>query len=69
MQPIRPHSRTIVASDTRAAAGPAAGLAAGGTDEDTYPAFERMAAELETRIGFLLATIGAAAAPASTREA
>ena len=29
--------------------------APGGTDEDTYPAFERMAAELETRIGFLLA--------------
>jgi protein-tyrosine-phosphatase len=34
--------------------------AAGGTDQDTYPAFERMAAELETRIGFLLAMIGAA---------
>jgi len=43
--------------------------APGGTDEDTYPAFERMAAELETRIGFLLATIGAAPAPAPGREA
>jgi len=42
--------------------------ASGGTDEDTYPAFERMAAELETRIGFLLATIGAASGPASTQE-
>jgi protein-tyrosine-phosphatase len=30
-----------------------------GTGRDSYPAFERMAAELETRIGFLLATIGA----------
>ena len=43
--------------------------APGGTDEDTYPAFERMAAELETRVGFLLATIGAAPVPASTQEA
>ena len=42
--------------------------AAGGTGQDTYPAFERMAAELDTRIGFLLATIGAAPAPASTQE-
>jgi ArsR family transcriptional regulator, arsenate/arsenite/antimonite-responsive transcriptional repressor / arsenate reductase (thioredoxin) len=41
----------------------------GGTGQDTYPAFERMAAELETRIGFLLAAIGAALAPASTQEA
>ena len=39
-----------------------------GTGQDTYPAFERMATELETRIGFLLATIGAASAPASTQE-
>jgi ArsR family transcriptional regulator, arsenate/arsenite/antimonite-responsive transcriptional repressor / arsenate reductase (thioredoxin) len=39
--------------------------APGGTDEDTYPAFERMAAELAARIGFLLAAIGAAPAPAS----
>ena len=43
--------------------------ASGGTGQDTYPAFERMAAELETRIGFLLAAIGAAPAPASTQEA
>ncbi len=39
--------------------------ATGGSDEDTYPAFEQMAAELETRIGFWLAAIGAAPAPAS----
>ena len=43
--------------------------ASGGTGQDTYPAFERMAAELETRIGFLLAAIGAAPAQASTQEA
>jgi ArsR family transcriptional regulator, arsenate/arsenite/antimonite-responsive transcriptional repressor / arsenate reductase (thioredoxin) len=42
--------------------------ASAGTGQDTYPAFERMAAELDTRIGFLLATIGAAPAPASTQE-
>jgi protein-tyrosine-phosphatase len=42
--------------------------ASGGTDEDTYPAFQRMAAELETRIGFLLAVIGAASAQASVQE-
>ena len=29
-----------------------------GTDDETLPAFERVAAELETRIGFLLAAIG-----------
>jgi len=29
-----------------------------GTDEETRPAFERVAAELETRIGFLLEAIG-----------
>jgi protein-tyrosine-phosphatase len=29
-----------------------------GTDDETLPAFERTAAELETRIGFLLAAIG-----------
>ena len=40
----------------------------GGTDEDTYPAFERMATELETRIGFLLAAIGAAPARLSIQE-
>ena len=42
--------------------------ASGGTGQDTYPAFERMAAELDMRIRFLLATIGAAPAPASTQE-
>jgi protein-tyrosine-phosphatase/DNA-binding transcriptional ArsR family regulator len=42
--------------------------ASGGSDQDTYPAFERMAAELETRIGFLLAMIGAAPAQASVQE-
>jgi len=42
--------------------------ASGGTGQDTYPPFERMAAELETRIGFLLAAIGAAPAPAPTQE-
>jgi len=42
--------------------------ASGGTDQDTYPVFERMAAELETRIGFLLAMIGAAPAHASIQE-
>jgi protein-tyrosine-phosphatase/DNA-binding transcriptional ArsR family regulator len=42
--------------------------APGGTDQDTYPAFERMAAELETRIGFLLAMIGAAPAHASVQK-
>ncbi len=41
----------------------------GGSDEDTYPAFEQMAAELETRIGFWLAAISAAPAPASLQEA
>ena len=43
--------------------------ASAGTGQDTYPAFERMAAELGTRIGFLLATIGAASRPASTQNA
>jgi protein-tyrosine-phosphatase/DNA-binding transcriptional ArsR family regulator len=42
--------------------------ASGGTDRDTYPAFERMMADLETRIGFLLAMIGAAPARASVQE-
>ena len=42
--------------------------ASGGTDRDTYPAFESMAAELDTRIGFLLAMIGAAPARASVQE-
>jgi len=39
--------------------------ASGGSDEETYPAFEAMAAELETRIGFWLAAAGAAPARAS----
>jgi protein-tyrosine-phosphatase len=39
-----------------------------GAGRDTYPAFERMAAELETRIGFLLAAIGAAPVQASIQE-
>jgi protein-tyrosine-phosphatase len=33
--------------------------ASGGSDKETYPAFEDMAAELDTRIGFLLAAISA----------
>ena len=36
--------------------------AAGDGDPDTYAAFEQVAADLETRIGFLLAAIGAAPA-------
>jgi protein-tyrosine-phosphatase len=40
----------------------------GGSHQDTYPAFERMAAELETRIGFLLAAISAPPAQASLKE-
>src|SRR5215470_19076347 len=40
----------------------------GGSDQDTYPAFEAMAAELERRIGFLLAAIGAPPAQASFQE-
>jgi ArsR family transcriptional regulator, arsenate/arsenite/antimonite-responsive transcriptional repressor / arsenate reductase (thioredoxin) len=39
-----------------------------GGDVDTYPAFERMAAELETRIGFWLAAVSAAPAHASVQE-
>jgi protein-tyrosine-phosphatase len=42
---------------------------AGGSDDDTYPAFEQMAAELEARIGFWLAAAVAAPAPASLQEA
>src|SRR5215472_1861613 len=34
--------------------------ASGGIDQDTYPAFRRMAVELETRIGLLLGAISAA---------
>jgi protein-tyrosine-phosphatase/DNA-binding transcriptional ArsR family regulator len=32
--------------------------AAGGTEEDTFRAFQRMAAEIQTRIGFLAAALG-----------
>jgi protein-tyrosine-phosphatase/DNA-binding transcriptional ArsR family regulator len=32
--------------------------ASGGADQETYPAFEDMAAELDTRIGFLIAALG-----------
>ena len=42
--------------------------APGGTDQDTYPAFKRMAAELEKRIGFLLAALSAAPVPAADQE-
>lgn len=42
--------------------------ASGGSDRDTYPAFERMAADLQTRIGFLLATIGTGPAHGSVVE-
>ncbi|HLN69109.1 MAG TPA: hypothetical protein VK280_17805 [Streptosporangiaceae bacterium] len=42
--------------------------AASGGEEDTYPAFERMAAELEARIGFWLAAVSAAPAHASVQE-
>ena len=41
---------------------------AAGGEADTYPAFERMAAELETRIGFWLAAVSAAPAHASVQE-
>ena len=43
--------------------------ASGGTDQDTYPAFQHMAAELETRIGFLLGAISPARVQALVREA
>ncbi len=38
--------------------------AAGGTDAETYPAFRALAADLKTRIGFLLARISDAASAA-----
>jgi len=44
---------------------PAAAVGAG---QDTYPAFQRMAAELHARIGFLLAAISAAPAHATIQE-
>ena len=43
--------------------------ASGGSDQDTYPAFQRMAAELDTRIGFLLGALGAQSAHAPVQEA
>jgi ArsR family transcriptional regulator, arsenate/arsenite/antimonite-responsive transcriptional repressor / arsenate reductase (thioredoxin) len=42
--------------------------AAGSASHDSYPAFQRMAAELRTRIGFLLAAISARPARATTKE-
>ena len=42
--------------------------ASGGNDDDTYPAFERMAVELEARIGFWLAGLGAPSAHALVQE-
>jgi ArsR family transcriptional regulator, arsenate/arsenite/antimonite-responsive transcriptional repressor / arsenate reductase (thioredoxin) len=42
--------------------------ATGGSDQDTYPAFEQMAADLETRIGFWLAAAGAETAHTSAQE-
>lgn len=44
-------------------ADPAAGAE---SDETSYPAFERTAAELETRLGFLLASLVASPTPAHT---
>ena len=40
----------------------------GSTGQDTYPAFERMAAELHTRIGFLLSALSAEPARTSIQE-
>jgi ArsR family transcriptional regulator, arsenate/arsenite/antimonite-responsive transcriptional repressor / arsenate reductase (thioredoxin) len=42
--------------------------ASGGSDEDTYPAFEHLAAELDTRIGFLVAAISAPPAQVLTQQ-
>jgi protein-tyrosine-phosphatase len=43
--------------------------AAGDTDEASYPAFQATAAELEARIGFLLAAIAATPARSAHQEA
>jgi len=43
--------------------------AAGDTDEASYPAFQATAAELETRIGFLLAAIAASPARSARQQA
>jgi len=40
----------------------------GGTDHDTYPAFQRMASELETRIGFLLGAMSCGPAQVFVQE-
>jgi ArsR family transcriptional regulator, arsenate/arsenite/antimonite-responsive transcriptional repressor / arsenate reductase (thioredoxin) len=42
---------------------------AAGSDEETLPAFERTAAELSTRIGFLIAAIGSSTTPEVTEHA
>jgi protein-tyrosine-phosphatase/DNA-binding transcriptional ArsR family regulator len=42
--------------------------AAGDTDEASYPAFQATAAELEARIGFLIAAIAATPAPSAHQE-
>jgi protein-tyrosine-phosphatase/DNA-binding transcriptional ArsR family regulator len=42
--------------------------AAGDTDQASYPAFQAAAAELEARIGFLLASIAATPAPSAHQE-
>lgn len=42
--------------------------AAGGDDEATYPAFRATAAELETRVGFLLAALGKASITGDKEE-
>jgi protein-tyrosine-phosphatase len=43
--------------------------AAGDTDEASYPAFQATAAELEFRLGFLLAAIAATPARSAHQEA
>jgi len=42
--------------------------ASGGADKDTYPVFEHLAAELDTRIGFLFAAISALPGQAPIQE-
>jgi ArsR family transcriptional regulator, arsenate/arsenite/antimonite-responsive transcriptional repressor / arsenate reductase (thioredoxin) len=42
--------------------------ASGSSEQDTYPVFERIAAELDTRIGFLLAALGAPPRQPSLQE-
>jgi protein-tyrosine-phosphatase len=45
---------------------PAAGHAGGGEEAASYPAFQQTAAELETRIGFMLAALTAPTTPVPT---